>query len=883
MSKHQIIYTSCMRGIDGVNDGQQIFSYDEAFKDKKTDEVKSLFTYQVPSLPAGTLMSEEIAKTMPVAFSYRMLKNGSVSVTLNTYLGRDYMGSAGRFGNHLSHSIICDFSDFDIYPCELYASIVLRNSMEYEEVNNPDPPKYLEIPELTKGYVINPESIIEFLEISDNLEIYKHMLVAMLKFQIEKKRVIICDEPDNIVKWIAALHYTFPLNIAKKVNFTTYEFDPELSSSQICGVVSEGSKYNCQNYISSNRHYVFDFINKQFTSVNVDNIMIDFLDTAFSFSYDSLIDFHLFVMNSTTYRDCDDKYYSAYYLYNLLSEGITDITKDQFQDIIIFSEEFLIDDVKRNLVYKLLDEQYNITQLDNEYALLILGYMLSFLSILDSAQQEMVKQMIVDRLILALSTEEITENLFSLLYDNINNMAHTINLSISAELMTDENRESLLSILSENTELWKVYFIVKIVNNYIKDAGLPINELYSDREIGSIYFQIIEHVYKMGRNNAYTVVEKILEGFRTDYDYYINMVLNIENFFKKLNLNDTDIDYLWGYFYNEISQMNDTSIEEVNKKLAECSRFNEMYTLYVRQLKSFTNLSDTRDFFKKYWDHWFKLNTEYNEAYAAKALKKYEEIYEKKISSIPEKKQLSYTEEILNMAMKMEITDTYVNILSEKIFEYIPMKKLNEDNKNIINKLYKYNREVLNKSIDGKLLLFVISLLLNKVTKKSDIPIVVHKIQEISVETGAKFNNMKESKVMDYFKWAFDSIRNFSLSKEDYEVIYSLFNFTDVTHSLFMEYWCKVSYNDSKNNKDYSNFAEFLRFMFKMKHLTDQDMVGKYLCKLNKQKLEELNEEMTTKHFKKDIKATHAWSNIKDIATNTNPLFNNIYNFFKKR
>ena len=28
MSLHQIIYTSCMRGINGVNDGQQIFSYD---------------------------------------------------------------------------------------------------------------------------------------------------------------------------------------------------------------------------------------------------------------------------------------------------------------------------------------------------------------------------------------------------------------------------------------------------------------------------------------------------------------------------------------------------------------------------------------------------------------------------------------------------------------------------------------------------------------------------------------------------------------------------------------------------------------------------------------------------------------------------------------
>ena len=54
MAKHQIIYTSCMRGIDGVNDGQQIFSYDASFQDGKSEEVKSLFTYQVPSLPAGT-------------------------------------------------------------------------------------------------------------------------------------------------------------------------------------------------------------------------------------------------------------------------------------------------------------------------------------------------------------------------------------------------------------------------------------------------------------------------------------------------------------------------------------------------------------------------------------------------------------------------------------------------------------------------------------------------------------------------------------------------------------------------------------------------------------------------------------------------------------
>ena len=141
---------------------------------------------------------------------------------------------------------------------------------------------------------------------------------------------------------------------------------------------------------------------------------------------------------------------------------------------------------------------------------------------------------------------------------------------------------------------------------------------------------------------------------------------------------------------------------------------------------------------------------------------------------------------------------------------------------------------------------------------------------------------MKESKVKDYFKWIFDSLGNFSLAKEDYEAIYDLFDFTDATHTLFMEYWCKVSYKDSKDNKDYFDFAEFLRFMFKMGNLNDQDIVGKYLCKLSKQKLEDLNEEIDTKHFKKEPKAAHAWANIKDIASNTNPLLNNLSNLFKK-
>ena len=58
------------------------------------------------------------------------------------------MGSAGRFGNHLSHVVVAGREDMLHYPCEFYGSGLLRDHMEYEEVNNPQLPEYLPAPVL---------------------------------------------------------------------------------------------------------------------------------------------------------------------------------------------------------------------------------------------------------------------------------------------------------------------------------------------------------------------------------------------------------------------------------------------------------------------------------------------------------------------------------------------------------------------------------------------------------------------------------------------------------------------------------------------------------------------------------------------------------------
>ena len=882
MAKHQIIYTSCMRGIDGVNDGQQIYSYDEGFTEAKSDEVRSLFRYQEPSLAPGVMMTEELALAMPSSFSYNFLPSGNVAVSLNTYLGRDYMGSAGRFGNFLSHSILCDFDDFNIYPCELYGGTVLRSRMEYEEVNNPNTPPYLPEAELIKGYIIDPDSVVEFLGIADHLDYFKKMFAALLAFPIEKKRLVIHDEKENIAKWIAALHYSLPLDIAKKVNFTTYEYDPELSPARICGVVEEGTKYNCDEYIASERQFVFDFIRYKFSPVEASNILMDFLDTSFSFSYDSLVDFHSFVLEETEYRDCDERYYAAYYLYHFLSEGIGDISKNQFEAIVDFSEDFAKEETKRKLLGKILEEVQTIKDLDLPYAMYVLGFLLRSFNILSIEEQNSVKELIVDRLITTLSDEGITETEFLPLYERINSLALSINLSLPAMLMLNENKDKLLAVLSRHAELWKVYFVIKIISSYVKDMHLSTDELYPDRAIGAIYRGLVETAYQSGRRNGEEIVERILDGFREEVHYFVNMALNLEGFLLDMHLGEEDKNHLWAYFSKTVFTMDEIAQEESNKILAEYERYTEMYALFEKKMDSFSSFTEAGNFFHFYWERWFSKNRDYGTSFAALALKHYEEIYEKKMGSLPDKERFHYAKEILNMAIKMEIRDSYVNPLSDAVIEYLPAVNPSSDEKALLNEVYRYKREVLHEPIQGKLYQCIVAIRLNQIQNPDEIKEVCQSIRS-EVE---KRGRLSECKLKEYYERAFYSFSAFPLLKEDYEEIYRLFDFSTTALSLFMEYWCKKSYKESKGEREYTDFSEFLSFMFSIGREEDQEMVGKYLCSLSKQKLEDLDEEMLHTHFNRDRKAAHAWEHVREIAEKTNPLLHNISkigNIFRKK
>lgn len=872
-----------MRGIDGVNDGQQIFSYDKGFTDSKSDAVKSLFTFQIPTLEPGQIMSEELAKEMPSAFLYRYLQDGKCAITLNTYLGRDYMGSAGRFGNHLSHSIICDFTDLSIYPCEIYGSTCLRDHMEYEEVNNPNPPEYLPVPEIEKGYVTDIDSIIDFLGEGENIEYLKKMVIAMISFKSKKKRVVICDNPQNIARWIAAMQFVVPLDIAKKINFTTYEYDPELSPAQICGVVSSGTRYNSQTYIQSGRHYVFDFVNNIFSDVEMnDEPFIDFIDTSLSFSYDSLTDFFTFIIQHTNYRDLDEEYYNCYLLYSLLSDGLSDIKEDQFSGLIKFADSHLEVEDKKKLLGVLTDNIETINGVDNRYALKVLNYLLNNSAVLSDDQMNKAKQIAVNRITYSLSDTSIDENEFTSIYDSVDEITRSQKISIPAELMNDVNRDSIMGIISDRAVAdWKIYSIIRIISDYVKDMSMPCDELYPDHDTGKLYQGIFSAANSADKGRGRKLLSKILECFKDNVAYLANMALNIEGYLIDQGDADASVEYLWDKYCSYTESYDKTESDEAAEIFGDCDRYDVIYNIYKSRLLKESKFDKVRKIYKDAVDETFRRYPAFGERYASDIMEVYYSKYDSCLKDLSNEDALKYAKELVKDAINYNVEDSYFETIIEALVAFIPLGKIDIQDADMINSIVDYQYNARHKCIEGKLLLFIIGIRLNNILNRKDISRITKEINELSGEKPATLN--EDEKVIEaYYDWVLPSILRLPLEAEDYKAVYDLFHLSTDAKNAFMIYCCKESYKKSKNStNDVIDFSEFLLFMFESGDRNDIDLVGKYLCKLSKQKLSELDENIRDV-FKKDRNATRNWESIREIAENTNPLLNNLSGLFKK-
>ncbi len=875
MSLHQIIYTSCMRGINGVNDGQQVYSYDASFKDANNEEIKSLFSYQPPALDAGVIMTEEIARALPKSFTYRKLENGICALALNTYLGRDYMGSAGRFGNHLSHVVLADEADMQNYPCEFYGSELLRDHMEFEEVNNPNRPNFLPEPTLKRGFVVDIDTVIEFLSVDDRLVVFKDMLHAVLAFESERKRVVICDKPENIIMWIASIEYALPLKTALGINFSTYDFDPSLSASQICGVSPKGTRYNAE---SQRLHFVFDFYKNSYASFEKDECFFDFIDTAMSFSYDSLQDFHRFLCEGYTYDKADEKMYAGYDLYSLLSDGISGLSENKIRSALDFANKYALMQQQTYILQKLLEQKGDLLRIDSAAFLCVMRYVVANFNVLAQNYRNEIKAVMVDRVLFEFVNTNKGEDVFLSFYGAVDGICQKCGFGVATELMWKNNREKLFAVMQNDISTWKIVFIVKVVSTYVKEQNISVDDLMIDAFLGQTYYGLVQAVYSKNMKNGFYLVTRILDEFASDCNYLVNMALNIEGMLLDLPNGNQEASALWKYFGQLMVNAQQADWETTYAILSNCRRYEQINMLYCLAMNNEHDLTAYQQVFKEHYKKFVVNNPEYAEQYREQILNGY---YERLVNS-EDQKAYSAKIDLFNIVSEEKLDVPFAENLVKDIMKPIPFESPSREKRKLIQNAFEYLYNNLRKPITGKMLLLVIALVLEDCKKVSQLHDAFENLDILTQKNKADMSRITEKAAEKYFDWLLPEVCELCECKGDIETLYALFDMPGDIAKLFFKSCAKIYLKQGKGDKDYSLFCEFLGVVLEYGNAGIREEIGKVLCKLNKQRMSELNN-LVADMYRENRKMISYWDEMKGVAENTNPIINNITNLFKRK
>lgn len=874
MSAHQIIYTSCMRGINGVNDGQQVFSYDASFKDANNDGVKSLFSYQPPTLESGLTMTEEIARTLPRSFIYRRLDNGKCALALSSYLGRDYMGSAGRFGNYLSHVVVADENEIAHYPCEFFGGALLRDQMQFEEVNNPNKPDFLPVPILERGFTVDVGTVIEFLSVNDRLKIFKNMIYAVLSFDSQRKRLVICDDPQNIIMWIAAIEYTLPLSIAMSINFSTFDFDPSLSVSQICGVVPSGTRYTSE---SKRLHFVFDLYQNDCIEFELDEYYFDFIDASMSFSYESLQDFHRFIIEGYTYKKADENIYAAYRLYTLLSDNLAALPLKDIETALSFASKYAIEDEENRILNSILADKVFLMDASIQTFISIMRYTLTKYPEISKEKRICIRAYIVDKLLYEYVNNANDEQKFMSFYDEVDSLCSESGLSISTELMNESNFDKIVSSLRNNITSWQIALIVRQISKYIQEHKLPISALSIEASLGQLYYNVVKVVYSINAKKGSILTTCSLDAFSYDTNYLVNMALNLEGMLLDLPNGDHEVSLLWDYFCSCMVKNERSDFIKAYSLLGNYQRYDQIYLLYSYVMKNAKNITACIRVFNEHYNKYIIKDREYAQQYENQIL----EDYYLNIKSHNSELTYSAKVDLFKIIYSEKRVIIHGEELVEDIISTIPLELPMGEREKLVQTIFEYVHRYLNKPISGNLLLFAIAFLFEACKKSSHLDSVIESIDDLREHNRADMTNVQLRSAEKYFEWLLPKVCANCEETKDLEIVYDIFDMPFDISTLFFTTCVKIYMKQSKDDKNFVLLTEFLGFVFLKAGFEVRNKIGKELSKLSKQKFNDLDLVMRDLYSESKT-ALRYWDDIKASRENTNPILNNISNLFKR-
>lgn len=343
----QSIFTYCYKRYGETGGGWGFYSYSDGMKayfeqEESLEKIAGSAGYELAQnrdvwlIRQITNYNEDIEcerlaieRYHPEKFAYRMfdVKGKDTAVfTFGRNLGREIMNES-RPANKLIYTLAGNVAEVEDYPCFYYGNSDFHKMTRtfFKQSNSDMLAPMLSSIKVKVSDSITRQKIHDFLMAEPEREdLLVNLFYALIDERSGKQRpILICDRKDNIVYWIAAVTLLFPLEIAMKIFFTTYDFlGTNIGVAEIpynihlCGVYSptindapeaEATNYDIGKLENNENIVLFDLECGIFPKIQKDSF--EYVIHAFCKGDEKpLMAFHQYLSENINYRDFDRTY-----------------------------------------------------------------------------------------------------------------------------------------------------------------------------------------------------------------------------------------------------------------------------------------------------------------------------------------------------------------------------------------------------------------------------------------------------------------------------------------------------------------------------------------------------------------------------------------------
>ncbi len=293
LTAYQHQYTSCRKG-RGAGSGFQTRTSSEDLTFEDRTEVERRGVYTPPRGVSAEPTDDEIDQEFPRAFRYWTLGSNYWALAYSCYSGRDY---SRRWGNYFVHTLVgIPGEQLNIWPIDLYEWSGWKRRLEPGE-DTEDVPASLpsvNVNAIAPAASFTYEELSEFLkENSDRTNRLRLMIMAMCQFRQTSRALVIRDTFLNGLFWVACLQKALPLEYARGISFSTYQYDDRQCAA--INITTEGTDFTFDEIQREYQFFMFDYLHGQNSQIAKDSI--DYAETVSSWMTTdpkTLAEFHEF-------------------------------------------------------------------------------------------------------------------------------------------------------------------------------------------------------------------------------------------------------------------------------------------------------------------------------------------------------------------------------------------------------------------------------------------------------------------------------------------------------------------------------------------------------------------------------------------------------------